>query len=150
MEDATNVLGRTLGHVFRDAESLIRESSKPLAVKVRKNAGLELRREKINEAINELLGAFYDVWEALENDADHERETVKKFRDARSKGAAVKLARDPTQLMKMAIKVEWKAWQSDRGLFRYPRDFRREMLLKYPDAVDGTLKNWMSGWGREK
>ncbi len=54
----------------------------------------------------------------------------------------------PTQKAKGAIQEEWKLWQGDRSTYRYPRDFRRAMMTKFPETVDGTLKNWMSEWGR--
>ena len=56
---------------------------------------------------------------------------------------------DKTQDMKKAIRAEWDAWQADRSRYRYPRDFRRAMMLRFHEAVDGTMKNWMSEWGRE-
>jgi hypothetical protein len=57
---------------------------------------------------------------------------------------------DPTQKIKDAVLDEWKRWQLHRSLYRYPRDFRREMQLRFPSIVDGTLKNWMSSWGKTK
>lgn len=70
-----------------------------------------------------------------------------------SRGRELALQRwkvDPTHEIKSGIRIEWERWQRDRSLYRYPRDFRRAMTLKFPEAVDGTIKNWMSAWGREK
>ncbi len=64
--------------------------------------------------------------------------------------ASERWANAPTTPMREAILKEWQKWQLDRAKYRYPRDFRRAMLNKHPDAVDGTLKNWMSVWGRER
>lgn len=56
----------------------------------------------------------------------------------------------PTQKMQAEALDEYKRWQLDRSLYRYPRDFRREMQRRFPEIVDGTLKNWMSAWGKEQ
>lgn len=71
------------------------------------------------------------------------------LKDERSMGGKAKAANAATAPAKSAIKAEWDAWQADRSKYKYPRDFRRAMTLKFPDAVDGTLKNWMSEWGRK-
>lgn len=57
---------------------------------------------------------------------------------------------DPTQIMKRKIKSEWENWQANRALYRRPGDFRQEMIRQHPTIVDGTLKNWMTKWGRER
>lgn len=65
-------------------------------------------------------------------------------------GGKAAAAKNPAHAMKPAIRAEWEEWQNDRSKYRWPRDFRRAMMLKFPDAVDGTLKNWMSEWGRKR
>lgn len=62
--------------------------------------------------------------------------------------ASARWDNDPTRAMWAEIREEWVRWQEDRKLYRYPRDFRRAMQLKFPELVDGTLKNRMSKWGR--
>jgi hypothetical protein len=69
------------------------------------------------------------------------RETAKTMAQAR-------WSRDPSRLMWEAVRADWEQWQSNRSLYRLPRDFRRAMQLKFPELVDGTLKNRMSEWGR--
>jgi hypothetical protein len=63
-------------------------------------------------------------------------------------GARRRWESHPTQKAKAEIHEEWKLWQSNRSKYRYPRDFRRAMKLKFPETVDGTLKNWMGEWGK--
>ena len=109
VDGSVSELDRNLSHVFREMESLIKASRGHVAVKVRKRAGLDIRREKIAASLDHLLGAFYEVWADLEHSADDEKATVKRFRKDRSKGAAAKLANDPTQIARgEAIKL-WPA-----------------------------------------
>src|SRR5687767_10035510 len=95
VEDSMAEFSRNFLHVMRDVETLIKQSNKPIAIKVRKHAGMRIRRERMAGAVNNLLGAFYDVWAELENQADHERAKVAEFKDARRRGAAGKLKKDP-------------------------------------------------------
>ncbi|WP_363797445.1 hypothetical protein ABU614_19800 [Lysobacter firmicutimachus] len=53
---------------------------------------------------------------------------------------------DPSQKIKDDVWQQWKHWQANRSLFLSASDFRRAMLRKHPDAVEGTLKNWMTVW----
>lgn len=107
VEESVVQLERNLRHVFRDAETLIKASASPVPVKVRKRSGLDFRRQKIANALEGLLGGFYEVWADLEGSADHDRATVKAFRKARTKGAAAKLANDPTQAAKVYAIAQW-------------------------------------------
>ena len=68
--------------------------------------------------------------------------------DKRSLSGKARWARDPTQAAKRAIEAEWKAWQAARATYRTPKDFRIAMLCMYPAAEDGTLRNWLSQWGK--
>lgn len=141
-EGATDDLARALTHVFRDAGAAIRGSGQPLAVKVRKQAGLNLRREKVDAAVNTLLGAFYDMWADLEDIADHERAAVRDFTEARKKGALAKLARDPAQAAKQVAIDLWpeasrKGWTAERmwtalrdGGHQVPADTVRKWMTK--------------------
>jgi hypothetical protein len=70
-----------------------------------------------------------------------------KSRTARD-NARSRWASDPSRDMWRVIKSEWDSWQKDRSKFRWPRDFRRAMQLKFPELIDGTLKNKMSAWGK--
>lgn len=65
-------------------------------------------------------------------------------------GARRRWESHPTQKAKAEIHEEWKLWQGNRSKYRYPRDFRRAMMLKFPETVDGTLKNWMGEWGKNR
>jgi hypothetical protein len=68
----------------------------------------------------------------------------------KAQGANARWDNDPSQNIKFSIYDEWKRWQADRSLYRRPRDFRTAMLVRFPEAVDGTLRNWMSAWGMGK
>lgn len=95
--------------------------------------------------------ATYGLMRALQNPTDSRISDAVamsiKSRSARDL-AFSRWAREPVSEMRREIFNEWGRWQKNRSLYRYPRDFRREMQLKFPDLVDGTLKNWMSAWGR--
>lgn len=107
------------------------------------DAGMDLARESDNAHAkeHELQGAMQRI---IDLQPQHVRRTL-----ARSGGAA-RWASDPTQTIKFAIYEEWKKWQMDRSLYRYPRDFRRAMQIRFPGAEDGTMKNWLSDWGKGK
>lgn len=94
----------------------------------------------------------YGLMQALATGADDgvpaAVSTTRKVATARS-AANKRWKSDPTQTMKQQIRAEWEKWQMDRSTYRLPRDFRRAMLNRFPEAVDGTLKNWMSEWGKE-
>lgn len=62
--------------------------------------------------------------------------------------ASKRWEQDPTQTMKLSIYEEWQRWNGNRKGMPRPQDFRREMALRHPTLIDGTLKNWMSEWGR--
>lgn len=66
------------------------------------------------------------------------------------RAAEVRWSTDPSQVTKASVHEEFRAWRTNPRLYRQPRDFRRAMQLRFPDLVDGTLKNWMSQWGREE
>lgn len=70
--------------------------------------------------------------------------------DRHGRGAKSRWSNDPTQLAKHHMRAEWSRWQQDRSLFKYPRDYRSAMLTRFPNVADGTLKNWMSAWGKER
>lgn len=95
-------------------------------------------------AVDEIAFAGLALNYAGHADATEEERLTQSFRH--QKGAVARWAGDPSQLTKQRILEEWVRWQNDRSLYKYPRDFRRAMQLKFPEAVDGTLKNWMSEW----
>lgn len=57
--------------------------------------------------------------------------------------------KDPQREMWRIVFEEWIAWRDNRAALPKPSDFRRSMQLRFPDLVDGTLKNKMSMWERE-
>jgi hypothetical protein len=71
-----------------------------------------------------------------------------RYKQPMREGARRRWDSHPTQKAKAEIHEKWKLWQGDRSKYRYPRDFRRAMLLEFPETVDGTLKNWMGEWGK--
>lgn len=70
--------------------------------------------------------------------------------ERREKSREGRWANDPTQVMKRQIKPEWEKWQANRALYKRPRDFRQAMIRQHPTVVDGSLKNWMSDWEKER
>ena len=75
----------------------------------------------------------------------------KEFKRLQAKANAnERLRRDPKQVEKREMNAEWKRWQHDRSLYKYPRDYRKAMLNRFPTTVDGSLKNWMSRWAKEQ
>lgn len=71
-----------------------------------------------------------------------------KTQSARSM-ACNRWSKDPHRVMWASIFSEWSRWRGDRSTMPKPSDFRRAMQLRFPDLVDGTLKNKMSLWERQ-
>lgn len=73
--------------------------------------------------------------------------------DAKTKSAksmaANRWSKDPQREVWSTVFNEWMTWRTDRGTWPKPSDFRRAMQLRFPDLVDGTLKNKMSLWERQ-
>lgn len=105
-----------------------------------------LAQGKHESALNEIALAGIALHFAGSTEADNIAE--RQHAAPRKEGARVRWLKDPTQLQKQHMRAEWDRWQSDRGLYRYPKDFRLAMLNRFPEAVDGTLKNWMSDWAK--
>ena len=144
-EDATASLDRTLRHLFRDAESAIRNSCDPLAVKVRKRAGLELRREKIDAAIDGLLGAMYDMWAELETEADHERATVSAFRKARQHGARKMREQSPKAQADAAAKAAARTlWPAASRKGWTAAQFHKELTDSGHAVPFDTSRKWLT------
>lgn len=141
VEESVSQLERNLRHIFRDHESLIKASAKPVAIKVRKRSGLDLRRQKIGSALDDLLGAFFEVWEKLEDDADHERATVKKFRKDRAKGGKAKDSKSLAAPAKIAARDLWpeasrKGWTAAR--------FHRALSDGGHVVASDTVRKWVT------
>lgn len=141
VDESVAEMDRSLRHVFRDMDSLIKASPNPLAVRVRKRAGLDIRREKIIGALNQLLAAFYDVWAELEDVADHERETVKTFRKARVKGARNKHANDPAQAARKDAEKHWPK-AARRGMTAL--GFHGELVKLGHSVPPDTVRKWVT------
>lgn len=141
VDQSVSEMHRTMRHVFRDMDSLIRASAHPIAVKIRKRAGLDIRRGKMFDALDKLLGAFFDVWEELETIADHERDAVKTFRKARVKGAKSKHAKDPAQAARRDARKHWpKAAQ--RGMTAL--EFHSELVRLGHSVPPDTVRKWVT------
>lgn len=141
VEDSVGEFDRNFRHVMRDVEALIKQSGKPVAVKVRKYAGMQIRRERMLGAINGLLSAFYDVWAALEDRADHESAKVAEFTDARRRGAKGKQKNDPVQAAKAVAAGLWpearrRGWTAER----MHHELERQGHVAKPD----TVRKWMT------
>ena len=65
-------------------------------------------------------------------------------------GAQAKLARDPVQAAKTAVKLRWDAWQrGERPRYDTAAQFARAMLKDFPALkTEGTVSNWATGWKR--
>lgn len=63
--------------------------------------------------------------------------------------ASLRWSKDPSRDMWTTVFAEWSTWRDDRSSMPKPADFRRAMQLRFPDLVDGTLKNKMSLWERQ-
>ncbi len=69
--------------------------------------------------------------------------------DSARASASLRWSKDPSRDMWAAVFAEWSTWRDDRSSMPKPADFRRAMQLRFPDLVDGTLKNKMSLWERQ-
>lgn len=74
------------------------------------------------------------------------RSILEKMRNAGRK----RWEEDSTQVLKREAYRRWCAWNMDRRKLPKPKDFRNSILRDFPDAVDGTLKNWMSDWSKSR
>lgn len=96
--------------------------------------------------------AVYGYLSVLRNgEADSVRQIViqgAKSESART-SASLRWSKDPSRDMWSAVFTEWSKWRDDRSSMPKPADFRRAMQLRFPDLVDGTLKNKMSLWERQ-
>ena len=146
VEDAAAQIDTALRHLFRDAAGLIAASESPMPIKVRKQAGLNLRREKIVAALDAMFGAFYDVWAEVETDADHDRSTAKQYRNDRKRGAEVagadyRRARiEATQLWPTAKKKGWSAKQLWTELTNKGHAVELDTVRKYLTSLRKTGK----------
>lgn len=65
-------------------------------------------------------------------------------------GAEAKLAKDPVQAVKGAVKLRWEAWQrGERPRYDTAAQFARAMLNDFPALkTEGTVSNWATAWKR--
>jgi hypothetical protein len=146
VEESVSEFDRNFRHVLRDVNSLIRKSHSPMPVKIRKHAGMQIRTERMANAINGLLSAFYDVWAELEDRAEHESAKVSEFRNARVLGAKRKLQNDPTQVAKAAAVSLWpiarqKGWTAVK--------FHNELVQRGHSVSPDTMRKWLTAFRKE-
>jgi hypothetical protein len=151
-QDSTEELYRLLRHVRRDMESQIRRSDTPMAVKVRKAAGLRNRMERIDSAINSLLSALYTVAAEIEDHSDHAHYELKQQKIARISGARAKLAKDPKQAAKVEVKKHWEKWKTGRlsKNIKTTEQFAMDCMRQWPTLTSAkVICGWSAAWNKE-
>lgn len=65
-------------------------------------------------------------------------------------GAAAKLAKDPKQIAKLAVRECWELWQKDPSRYKGPTDFSSDMLKKFEElkSIDVVMR-WNREWNKE-
>ena len=65
-------------------------------------------------------------------------------------GAAAKLARDPKQVEKVAVRECWNAWQRERARYKSVAAFARDMLQKFENLESQqVIERWCRTWAKE-
>ncbi|MFM9926924.1 hypothetical protein VLK31_28335 [Variovorax sp. H27-G14] len=65
-------------------------------------------------------------------------------------GAAAKLAKDPKQMEKGAVRECWDAWQRDRSRYKGVAAFARDMLQKFENLESQqVIERWCRAWTKK-
>lgn len=65
-------------------------------------------------------------------------------------GAAAKLAKDPKQAEKAAVRECWEAWRDDRSRYKGVAAFARDMLQKFESLESQqVIERWCRTWAKE-
>ncbi len=65
-------------------------------------------------------------------------------------GAAAKLAKDPKQLEKAAVRECWEAWQTEPARYKGVAAFARDMLQKFESLESQqVIERWCRAWAKE-
>lgn len=150
--DSTDKLYRLLSHLNRDMTAQIKHSSLPVAIKVKKAAGLKNRMERIDSAINELMSALYTIAADIEDHSDHAHAQLKQQKNARVRGAKAKLAKDPKQAAKAQVKKHWEKWKSGAlpKRIRTTEQFAIECMRLWPELTSvKVICGWSATWNKE-
>jgi tRNA A37 threonylcarbamoyladenosine dehydratase len=151
-EESTDELYRLLGHLKRDMESQIKKSNDPMAVKVRKAAGLRNRFERIDSAIDGVLSALYTITADAEEHSHHAHAELKEHRKARISGARAKLAKDPKQAAKVEVKKHWENWKTGRlpKNIKTTEQFAMDCMRQWPALTSAkVICAWSATWNKE-
>ena len=80
---------------------------------------------------------------------DLDGEMLRRKHEARQRGAAAKLARDPVQAAKLEAFKLWKDWQTGKTLHRSGAAFDRYVVDSLPTIkATKTVERWRSKWAK--
>jgi hypothetical protein len=101
---------------------------------------------QLYEDAGDALGSFADAAEALRK----ARGPDDRNRSMAIKGAMARLAADPKQAEKRAVRECWELWRQDPGRYDGKAAFARDMLHKFETLQSAVvIERWCRAWERE-
>lgn len=98
---------------------------------------------QLYEDAGDALGSFSDAAEALRN----ARGPEKRATSMALKGAMAKLAADPKQAEKRAVRECWELWRQEPARYDGKAAFARDMLQKFESLTSQvTIERWCRLW----